>query len=543
MMKLLIVDDEPFAREGLRDHFDWASCGVEVVGEADGGCAALRLVETLRPDILITDVRMPDMDGLELARRIREAGRNVKVIVISAYDDIDYVKAALKVNAFDYILKPVNLDSLATVVHRVCRIIREENCQKRMIDDMSSRLLQSMPMLREKFLMELVNDGVADEGDAEKRAAFLELRLPAYGSYCTLAIHVDDRAAVLDPLSEKDKQLTAFAVGNICDELINAIFHGYTFENRSGEYVCLLELPAAQENRTTGETEERLYSLIADIQEKLSGCLNFSVTIGVGLTVSGLGNVAESYARAYHNVCQRLFLGKSHIIRTDNLNEEDVDRTFSFAQADRILNLLGAPDSTKLTGEITRFFGKLAKCKRASVKYCLNVCYQLILAAKQQMMELGADPDRQESGDDAIFESFLGLETIAEMETAVTKQLLWDNCRINQKRQHKSWNVVDKIKTIIREKYSENLRIKDIAKKVYLNTTYMCMLFKQETGETINDYITRVRVEQAKKLLKDPQNRLCDICHDIGYTDPGYFSKIFRKYTDLTPSEYRQNVI
>lgn len=544
MLKLLIVDDEPFTREGLRYHFNWEKYGIEVAGEADDGTTALEQIDRLRPDIVITDVRMPDMDGLEMARRIKASHEAIKIIVVSAYDDLGYVKSALKVNAVDYILKPIDRRELGTVMEQVTHVINGENEEKKRIQKMSAKLLQSMPVLREKFLMTLVRDGIECETDIAGKIAFLELDLPMDIDYSVLAVEVDDKAVTLEPMSERDRQLTSFAVINICDELISGAFTGMTYESRPGEYICLLGCRVSgAANNVVCETEERRYSLIGDIRAKLSECLKLSVTIGVGPLVHGLTNVNKSYEKARDNVCQRLFLGKNRIISIDSLDTgDDESESFDFSLLNRVVNLLRGSDESRLTAAVGDFFQALSRRKCATEKYCVNICFQLILAAGRQLMELGIEADglRDES---EVWNVLFRLETIGEMQSLVTDYLLERHRLICEKRSHKSRNVIDRIKQVIEERYNENLSIKDIGKEVYLSTTYLCMIFKQETGETVNDYMTRVRIEQAKKLLCDPAIRLCDICHEIGYTEPGYFSKIFKKYTDLSPTEYRQNVV
>jgi two-component system response regulator YesN len=544
MLKLLIVDDEPFTREGLRYHFDWSRYGIEVAGEVDDGIKALELIEELGPDIVLTDVRMPDMDGLEMARRIKASHENIKIIVMSAYDDIGYVKSALKVNALDYILKPVDLKELDAVIQKVAHIINGEYEEQQLIRRMSAKLMQSMPMLREKFLMTLVRDGLEGKADIASRTGFLELNLPVDADYCVLEINVDDRASTLESLSERDRQLTSFAVINICDELMNRLFNGYSFENRPGEYVCLLNCSLNEEgNNCVHEIGEQLYSLISEIREKLSECLKLSVTIGVGPVVHGVDNVAKSHAKAAANVCQRLFLGKNKIIMIDSLDTgDDVIDRFDFARSDRVVNLLKGSDEARLVEAIDDFFKELAPCKYINARHCMNICFQLILTASRQLMELAIDPVGMRS-ESEVCDALSRLETLGEMQSFATEYLVALHRIIDEKRSRKSSNIIDRIKQVIQKRYSENLSIRDIAGEVYLSTTYLCMIYKQETGETVNGYITRVRIEHAKELLRDPAIRLYDICHEIGYTEPGYFSKIFKKYTDLSPTEYRQSVV
>lgn len=538
-LKLLIVDDEPFTREGLHEHFDWEAYGIGTVREADGGHAALATIEREKPDILITDVRMPDMNGLLLAKEIQERYPDIKVVIMSAYDEIGYVKQALKVSAQDYILKPVDIRELDNIMRRVTSMISRKNEERRRINEMGSRLIQSMPMLRERFLLQLVHDGVEGQGDIRKKAQFLELALPPDDDYCALAIHVDDRASTLDGLSERDKQLTSFAVVNVCDELVNRVFRGYTFESCPGEYVCLLDFSMrGVTDSALCESEENLYAVMVDIKDKLYECLELSVTIGVGPTVTGLAQVAKSYAKASQYVDWRFFLGKNRIITIDSLYDDESEAgEFDFARIGKVLNQMQGSDEAKLCDEIALFFAELTGCRHADIQYTVNICHQLVLAADRKMMELKIGTDT------ADFDRLGSAETLEEIKAVVQNHLVGYNRLINEKRMRQSTNVIERTKAVIEQSYGTNLSVRDIARKVYLNTTYLCMIFKQETGETVNDYLTRVRLERAKELLKNPYNRLYDICHEIGYADPGYFSKVFRKYTDMTPTEYRQSLL
>lgn len=545
MLRLFVVDDEPDTREGLRYYFDWAKYGVEVIGEADDGSTALEPILKEKPDIVLSDVRMPDMDGIEMVKRIRQFSEDVKIIFVSGYDDVGYIKSALKVDAVDYILKPVDLKELGEVIEKVVKIINEERDAKSLIQEMNTKLLQSMPSLREKFFMTLVRDGVNGEKEIDKRIEFLGLELPSNDEYCTLVISIDDKAAVFDILPEKDKQLTSFSVINICEELIHKSIKGYAFENRPGEYVCILRMGCHKdEDDVCYEDKENLYSLISDIKDSLLRYLKIRVTIGVGLTVLGLKNIWKSYSKAYDNANQKLFLGKNMIISMDSLEiEEDHFDKFDFSNAQQLANLLKSSDEEKIKSTVNDIFKNLARYKHTNMKYCLNICLQLILIASRQLMELQMNMDDVKLSDNEVWEQLFKLETLEDMKTLIINYFLGVSRYIVEKRNKKSRNIIETIKEVIHKKYSENISVNEIAREVYLSTTYLCMVFKQETGETVNDYITKVRIEKAKELLKDPKNKLYDVCYGIGYTEPGYFSKVFKKHTGLSPTEYREKLI
>ena len=264
----------------------------------------------------------------------------------------------------------------------------------------------------------------------------------------------------------------------------------------------------------------------------------------MGFIVQGIENLSKSYSKAYENVSQRLFLGKNSIITVDSVETvEDFIYKFDIEKAQQLTNLLKSVDELKLRESIEEIFKQISKYKYANVKYCLNVSLQLVLTSSRVLMELQINNEEVGSEEDKIWEELFKLETLEDMKNTVTEYLIKLCRHISLKRNKKSRNVIEQIKKIINNRYKDNIGINEIAQEVYLTTTYLCMVFKQETGETVNDYLTKVRIEKARELLKDPQNKLYDICYEIGYSEPGYFSKIFKKHTGLTPSEYRENIL
>jgi two-component system response regulator YesN len=544
MLKLFIVDDEQDTREGLRYYFDWDKYNIEVIGEADDGSTAIPMIIQEKPDIILTDVKMPDVDGIQMAKHIRTLNKNAKIIFISGYDDVTYIKSALKLDAIDYILKPVDLSELENVIEKVVNIINENKEAEALLYKMNAKLQESIPTLREKYFMTLVRDGISDVKDVNKKMEFLELELPNDVEYCVFVVSIDDKGEIFDNMSEKDKQLTSFSVINICEELINKSMKGYTFENRPGEYVGILRLQREQdEEGLLYEDKENLYTLLSGIRDSVYKFLKIRVTIGVGLTVYSLKDISKSYSKAYENVNQKLFLGKNKIITIDSLEaEEDYIHQFDFSNTQQLANIIKSADEERLVSAIDKIFKEIARYKYANVKYCLNICLQLILTASRQLMELQINVDENRFDENKVWEQIFELETLEDMKGLIINYLVNVSEYISEKRNRKSRNIIENIKEVIDRKYNENITINDIAKEVYLSTTYLCMVFKQETGETVNEYITKVRIEKAKELLKDPRNKLYDICYGIGYLEPGYFSKIFKKHTGLSPTEYREKL-
>lgn len=538
MYKLVIVDDEPTVRYGLRTYFDWSAYGFEVIGEADDGDVGLELVDRVKPDLVLSDVIMPHMDGIRMSAEIKLRYPHTKVIFVSGHDDAEYLKSALQVNAVDYIFKPVNMQELRIVVERVIQDLQMERQQRKRVVDMQVKLTQSLPLLREKFLMSVIRDDSAPPTRIQERLAFLELNLPLEGAFWVVVVSMDDHAAVMESRSERDNQLLAYSVLNICQELIESYMNGYAFENQTGEFVGILWV-SNEEHK-----EDQLFTLASAIRDNLLHWLKLSATIGLGERAAQLSSLSHSYRQAREAADQKWYLGKNHIISMDNLENNAASFVqFSLKQSDHLISTLKAADPAKLAAEIKAVFEPLARNRLVGFKYCRNVALQLILLASRLMLELNIPLQDLEEKESELWERVFKQETVVDLRQLVENHLNEICMRIGEKRKGKSNNVVERIRTVMDLRFAENLLVEDIAKEVYLTSTYVCLLFKQETGLTINEYLTHVRVERAKVLLQDPRNKFYEISEAVGYADPSYFSKLFKKHTGLTPSDYRDKDI
>ncbi|CAM3191916.1 response regulator [Paenibacillus lupini] len=545
MYKLLIVDDEITVRTGLQSYFNWSSFGIEIMGEADDGDVAYEMIEQETPDLVLTDVRMPNMDGITLSRLINEHYPQVKIIFVSGYDDADYLKSAMKVSAVDYIFKPVNLEELGSVLKRVVSDLDEARTEQQRKEELQVRLKEGMPLLRERFLLSLINSGVQKQ-DIRERIHFLELNLPEDASYWAFVISIDDLATVESVRSERDRQLLWYSINNICQELIDTHMDGYVFEHHTGEFAGILRLNMDGEG--VRDAAEVLLELAGKIRDNLECWLKISVTIGISDRVTGLGNLTNCYKQAREAVNHKWYLGKNRIITMDSLETPEQhsgsSSRYEFVYNEELTSALKAADSEKLHEVLDSIFVDLNRNRPDGLKYGRNVCMQIFLAAGQLLLELNMQSEELETVESSVWESLFERETLVEIRQILESYLLAVCERIREKRTGKVANLVERVKAIIDRNYANgNLTVTDIGKEVFLTPTYVSLLFKQESGQTVGEYMTQVRVEKAKEMLRDPQYKFYDICYAIGYTDPSYFTKLFKKMTGLTPSGYREKYV
>ncbi|MHA6483462.1 response regulator [Paenibacillus sp. strain BS8-2] len=553
MYKLLVVDDEPTVRHGMRNYINWEQYGITFMGDADDGDTALEVIDQWTPDIVFTDVRMPIMDGITLSKEIKRRIPHIKIVFVSGHDDSEYLKSAMKVNAIDYILKPVNLQELHMVIERVVADLDAESKKRQMTQDMHSKLSESMPLLREKFMMSLINDRAWEPQRLQERMDFLGIKLPQSSSYWVMAVTVDNLVDIRECNSEYEWQLLSYAIQKLCQELKDRFFHGIFFEFREGEFVGLLyvdpEESLLQECRDGDEfegfraevKEEHLVRLANEIRDNLQLWLKITVTIGIGGRVSELSSLKQSYSQAKQALESKWYLGKNQIYTLDSMETGDESYpVFDYDQRMEVTTILKGADTNQLSTLLDHLFRELARNRRYGFQYCRNVTMQIMLLAGQILLEFNLNEEDWDQGEVQRVERLFRLETIDELRQHLDS-FLFDVClKIREKRAGRADNLVNRVMEIVGLRYSDNnLSVNEIGKEVFLTDTYVSLLFKQETGQTVNEYITYYRIERAKEKLADPRQKMYDICYAVGYADPSYFSKLFKKITGLSPSTYR----
>lgn len=540
MMKLFIVDDEPIMRDGLSECYDWAQHGIEVVGTADDGNTALEKIYKVKPDIVLTDVKMPKMSGIEMADRLLNDPQtnHIKIIFVSGHGDLEYLKSAISMAAVDYILKPVQFDELAEVLDKAVGMIKKEEQQKDFIYDMEIKLFKSMPLLKDKFFLSLLSEEESDIDSIKSKLDFMDIDLRIDGLYNVFVINIDDKEAVFENKKERDKQLTSFAILNITNELVTNYFSGCVIVKKFGEFVGIVDL-----QDETDEKKELFSEMLNKIKDNLKNILSISVTIGVGRTVNSLAAIACSYESAKEAAAQRFFYGTNKIIVQDKLEKSESNRfKFEPQKTEKLTLSLKVGDYDKVKEHLEQIFEDMSDAVSGAQEYYRNICLQLMIMTTWVILDLGYSPDELGTDDSRILQDILKAETVYEMKKLVMQQFEKACGFILEKSNRNMTKLIKEIKEIIHKRFGENLALSDIANEVFLTPTYICLIFKQETGETINEYLTKVRIEQAKKLIKDSKLKFYNICNEVGYSDPNYFSRIFKKYTGYSPSEYREKI-
>lgn len=501
MWSVMLVDDEPAVVEGLRDHVDWVSFGAEVGGVAYNGREALALFERLKPNIVITDIYMPGMDGLELMEAIRTRAPHTAFVILSGYDTFEYAQRSLRFGAVDYLLKPATLDEITAVIGKAVQHCRDSVLRR--------RLEEELPCLREYFLLRLLrNDGNAEE------AQFLGLSALLEGPFSVALVSLERPRET----SEADWQMMRlFARDAATGDGVYALPHW------GSEMPVVLHRPA--------DASGWCRALLEKLQ---AGC---AATVTIGLSRSA-PTVREAYAQAREALGYKEILGTGRLISGDRVTlEADMLPAYPLEQNRSLLEAIRYGDAGEVSRQVRELYRSL---KKAPASYVRGVSLELYGLAATAMSERG-----QAMEELCPLEQFwtgVGTASPEEVGAWVEDRLCEVAGRLNVRRETRHNRVLKELEVLIAARYAEDLTLESLAKSVYLSRTYVAWLFKQLKGCSFLEYLTRFRMEKAKELLVATDRSVCDIAEQVGYKNAAYFSRIFREHFGQMPSELRRGL-
>jgi len=509
MINLLIVDDEIFTREGLIEMLPLNELGITETRQAFDGIDALNVAANFQPNILLTDVRMPRMNGIELAFEIRKLYPECSIIFMSGYSDKEYLKSAISLKAITYVEKPIELDELEDAIKTA---VLENSKSLTLKDSIENKIALEMIDEYNKYQLEnTLNSLITKELVAELKTA----------NFVTV---------LLKTQSIRSRN------NNFIDELKN-ICSLYSFNNFisiKDESEIIIQLFFPKDNTYKDITSNVFNSLFISIGEYLSKQTNYYIC--VGKIVSELSYIPESYKSASSRLNNTFFYDYNSImLPTTDITDSYILNDNIYLEFDKYL---AAEDIQNLVLSIKQLTSGIRKFTDTPISYVKDIYYRLFLKVLDFAAKRNLDLD-ESMNSNYIFEKILKCANIFILENFLIEKL--NEFFIILKDKALKSNPVLSVLDYIHNNYSDsNLGLEQISKNTFLTPAYICVIFKEFTSTTVNKYITEHRIEKAKLFLMDSNISMSDIATKVGYSDGNYFSKSFRKATSYTPSEYRR---
>ena len=517
MIKLLIVDDEMRTREGLCNLIGQSNLPVEIIGTAANGIDALSIAETHMPDILITDVRMPKLDGIKLSFEIKKHNPDSQIIFISGYSDKEYLKSAITLKAIGYVEKPVDSAELLDAVKAAIEFTEKKN-QKNLQSD----------IILEKAALEMTH--VAKTADFYQKLHALIPEFFRYTSYCTVICQFRYRKDLLIDSEEIYKRLKWFFSLNV-NMFLSA-------QKRRNIFIIHIADNRLNSKNTLCEYMQHMYR---ELKASFADCLE--PFIAVGSTVSSPDMMFHSYTDAVVCLKKLFFTGYNHL---SVHNEKEPYSVTSLKPDAALLENYTSnvkQGNSKKVYEITNklFTGvKMDFCKYEanSIK---NIYYQFLMVLNSTCEENKLNSVFSEK-DPFIWETVSKTDTLLDLHNYLMNMLSIYFSEISNK--ESTSFLVYRIHQYIENHFNEaELSINKMAEQLHFTPAYLCQVYKKKTGLTINAYLNTYRINAAKEFLRNEDIKLYEISYYVGYSDPNYFSRQFKKQTGMTPSEYREKYI
>jgi two-component system, response regulator YesN len=537
MYKIIIVDDEEEVRKGIIQKIEWNKFSFEIVGEAENGREALDLIEDNVPDVVITDITMPLMDGLELAAILKENYPTVKIVILTGFDDFKFAQQAIKYRVVDYILKPVMPKDIDELIEKLKNRIDDEIAQKEDVVMLRRHYNESLPVIRGEFLSSLIT-GRPDANDVKNRVANYGLKLGG-DLFIVAAANIDAKSFRNNVFEENDIELVKFAVLNISREIIEKYFFGEVFFHDEN-----LVILAGFKDYEKTSVLDKSFSILEEIRQNVEKYLKISITIGLGSMCNSLSKLRESYRTALAALDYRLIIGENKVIFIEDLEPQTADNVaFDEEKEKNLISSIkfGAQDDVKKA--VDALFNDISGVKASFKDYQLYLI-EITAAISKLSRNLQLDTGEIFDTNDTLYEKVFRLKSLDEVRKWIEENCIKLMKHISNKRQNTTAILLEKAKDYIKNNYGNNeLSIQKLADHLHISPSYLSMIFKKYAGVTFLKYLVNIRLEAAKELLGNTDLKTSEIAEEIGYPEINYFSYFFKKNFGMSPREYKNKYV
>lgn len=533
LYRIILVDDEEEVRKGIIRKIDWAAAGFQVVGDAENGEDALEKIENLEPDVVLTDIRMPYMDGLALTEKIRQKYPSIKVLIFSGYDDFEYAKRAIKLNVTEYILKPVNVEELTLILKRIKHNLDEEIEQKRNVSLLRESYKNSLPIIREHFLNDVVQGNVSQEIMEEK---LREYNIPIANAkkWVTCIINVEPEVHTeLKTLSlHEEQELIPISVRQLVEGKLEEYCRFVMF-SVSGELAAIAAID--EDNTQTG-----FIDVLGDICKESRRILEVPITIGIGHSCTALQDISSSFRSAQNALGYKAIIGAGSTIYINDVEPLHFGRLlFDSKDESELIAAIKFGPEEKIRSVVKNVVGKMDDAKvhvGQYQMYSLNVISCITRLTQQYDMSL-SELMGEEGGFSSITETIQRREDFCQW---LLKAALCINHSINEERDNTTRNIINEAKQYIMDNYQNpDLSVEMLCRHLHMSPAYFSTVFKKETGQAYIAYLTEIRLNKAVELLNTTDDKTYIIASKVGYQEQNYFSYVFKKRFGISPSKYR----
>jgi len=518
--KVFFVEDEAITREGIRDNVDWQASGFEFCGEASDGEMALPLLRTAQPDVLITDIKMPFMDGLQLSKIMRERMPWVKIIILSGHDEFEYAQQAIKLGVTDYLLKPVTVQSLQDALQKLTPQLDRERKERENLRKLQEQAEENRALLRERLLFKLVV-GAVSPADAIENGQTLGLNLIArHYLVMILKLELRDRSEQYE--HDEYQQIQSIVLG-----LVEKDPDIFMLKRDWGDLVLILK------GNTQEYLEESRDFLLEEIRHEIEQT-RYKLTVGMGTAKNRIADICQSFVEALAQIQNPAGLADLEsnpaLERMELLN---VDKS-------AVENYLHSGVLEGFDGFFQAYLLPLGQTALKSNLIKNYILVDIVLSVAKLVNDLGGEVDKVIPELNSIELIMSNIKTSEQLRDQVYRIISTALAFRDSQPKGQYKDLIRQAKEYIECHYVDpELSLHAVAAQANLSASHFSVVFSQEAGQTFKEYLTEIRINKAKELLRMTALRSADIAYQVGYNDPHYFSSVFKKHTGQSPIEFR----
>ena len=526
LYSVLLVDDEEEVYSVIMKKLDWEAMGFRIAGYARNGVEALEMAEEIQPDVVMTDIKMPYMDGLTLSKKLKELYQKIKIIIFSGFDEFEYAKEAIKIEAEEYILKPINSNELREVFERIRTNLDRELDEKRNIEKLRAYYMESLPVLQENFYTSLI-EGRIPASEIEKYLK--QYQIPWSGPYYVATIlHI----STPDPQLELDPFLLGMSVKQLAEEQFVDKWRSNTFFYL-GDILVITQLKETEEITAYTNAMDRFCKLA----KRVCGA---KVTAGIGPVCDEIAELPASYQGARNAVSYRVIYGNTRAINIAEIVPKESKKAVPLEETkmQELFRAIHVGDQEKIRKEAIKETEKLHKNAATISQY--NLATMEIVSGFFKFCANNSMDFNEISGNvQNLYERVTQLD-----ESSMTNWIINMSMAISEKlrstRNSTSRRIITDAQNIVKDRYMEPaLSLDDVCADLGVSNSYFSSIFKKETGQSFVSYLTDYRMDRAEEMVLNTDEKSYKIAEKVGYQDANYFSYVFKKKFGVSPSKYR----
>lgn len=525
MYKVFLVDDEPIVLEGIRTKLEWEKNGFIFAGEATDGEIALSMIHEIKPDIVITDIKMPFMDGLQLSAEIKKLIPWIKIIILSGHDEFEYAKKAISIGVEDYLLKPFTFEEVLQSLLKVSAHIDVEKKQLSDISKMKEELKSTEQIIKKDFLNNLLH-GSENLSDIVNKSQ--ELKIDLISRYY--------KVLVSEIVSKSDNTVNQQEAISLLNSYSSTWEQTISYFHHSNRLICIVK------NGLEEELEDNVYQIAKSIEYIGTQNPDCKITTAIGKTVDHLSELPASYEDAKKILDASNYKNENRILSAEDLSQNN-NGILELKDSDPLVNRLKYASKQDISSIIEETMTLIHNNKDQFQVISSYLMVDIIFDISKLVESLGGS--LKDIKPEFLQKSFVDYAVQDEnnFNQKLVELLDFAIEYRDSKISGKYGDVILKAKKYIDEHFTDqNITLTTVAEEVCLSPNHFSTIFSQECKTTFIEYLTDVRIENAKKLLLTTEMKGYDIAYECGFSDPHYFSYIFKKNTGLSPREYKSNI-